>query len=57
MVFSDLPFFALRKLLLNLGFEEKELAPSSVVPVPSIAYRHATSDTFFLFRAYLFAGL
>ncbi|HKI31407.1 MAG TPA: hypothetical protein VKA46_06040 [Gemmataceae bacterium] len=52
MLFSDLPFSVLRKLLLDLGFEEKALPASSVVPVPSIAFRDAESDTFFLFRAY-----
>jgi hypothetical protein len=46
MLFSDLPFAALRKLLLDLGFVEK------VVPGSSIIFGHAASDTVFLFHPY-----
>lgn len=46
MSFSDLPFAALRDLLLDLGFEEK------VVPGSSIVFGHAASGAVFLFRPY-----
>jgi hypothetical protein len=52
MLFSDLPFSALRKLLLDLGFEERAVPASSVIPVPSLAFRATASRAFFLFRAY-----
>ncbi len=52
MLFSDLPFAALRKLLIDLGFVEKPLPVSSVVAVPSLVFRHPDSDAVFLFRAY-----
>lgn len=52
MSFSDLPFSDLRRLLLDLGFEERTIPPTSEVPVPGIAFRHAASDSFLAFRAY-----
>jgi hypothetical protein len=52
MLFSDLPFSALRKLLLELGFEEKTVPQSAENPVPGIAFHHAESDCFFVFRQY-----
>ncbi len=52
MLFSDLPFPALRKLLLDLGFEERAAPASSVIPVPSLAFRDAKSGAFFVFPAY-----
>ena len=48
---SDLPFAALRRILLDLGFEEKGL-PSS-----HLAYYHQASDTLVLLRAYQPADL
>jgi hypothetical protein len=52
MLFSDLPFAALRKLLLEHGFEEKTVPPSAENPVPGIAFYHAPSDCFLVFRQY-----
>lgn len=52
MIPSDLPFGALRQLLFDLGFEVKVLPASSVVGVPSVAFRHAATGTVFLFREY-----
>ncbi len=52
MLFSDLPFSALRKLLLDLGFEERPVPASPLVPVPGLAFRDAKSGSFFLFPAY-----
>jgi hypothetical protein len=49
---ARLPFSALRKLLLDLGFVEKRLPPTSEWPVPGIGFYHAPSDCFFVFRAY-----
>jgi len=46
MLFSNLPFATLRKLLLDLGFVEE------VVPGSSLVFGHATTDTVFLFRLY-----
>lgn len=43
---SALPFADLRRILLDLGFEEKTL-PSS-----HVAYHHKASDTLILLRAY-----
>jgi hypothetical protein len=52
MSFTDVPFAALRKLLLDLGFIEKTLPASEDNPVPAHAFYHADSDTIFLFRTY-----
>ena len=52
MLFSDLPFSALRKLLLELGFEEKTVPKTADSPVPGIAFNHVKSDCFFVFRQY-----
>jgi hypothetical protein len=46
MLFSDLPFETLRKLLLDLGFVEK------VGPNSSLVFGHVPSGTVFLFRHY-----
>jgi hypothetical protein len=48
---SDLSFAALRRILLDLGFDEKAL-PSS-----HLAYHHPASDTLILLRAYQPADL
>jgi hypothetical protein len=52
MPLRDLPFAALRSLLLELGFEEKAVPPSAENPVAGIAFYHAPSDSFFVFRQY-----
>lgn len=46
MLFRDLPFAKLRKLLLDLGFTEH------VVEGKHLAFDHRESDTFFVFRLY-----
>jgi predicted RNA binding protein YcfA (HicA-like mRNA interferase family) len=46
VVRSDVPFAALRQLLLNLGFVEQ------VVKGKHLAFYHRASDTIFLFRRY-----
>jgi hypothetical protein len=43
---SALPFAALRRILLDLGFEER------VLPSSHLAYYHEPSDTLILLRAY-----
>jgi hypothetical protein len=52
MLFRDLPFSALRDLLLELGFEEKTVPKSAENPVPGTAFYHPASDCFFVFRPY-----
>ena len=52
MLFSDVPFATMRKLLLDLGFVEKALPKSSDNPVPALAFGQADSDTLFVFRMY-----
>jgi hypothetical protein len=52
MLFSDVPFAALRKLLLDLGFVEKVVPGSSSVPVPALVFGHAESGAVFIFRQY-----
>ena len=43
---SNLPFLALRRLLLDLGFEEKEGS------APHIVFEHDASDTVLILRTY-----
>ena len=42
----------MRKLLRELGFEEKTVPQSADNPVPGIAFHHVESDCFFAFRPY-----
>jgi hypothetical protein len=49
---TDVPFSALRELLLELGFVEKAVPKTAESPVPGIAFYHAPSDCFFVFRHY-----
>jgi hypothetical protein len=46
MVFSDVPYATLRKLLLDLGFVEK------IVPGSHFIFGHAESNTIFGFQLY-----
>ena len=46
MIFSDLQFSALRKVLLDLGFAER------VIEGKYLAFYHRESDTIFPFRMY-----
>ena len=43
MVFSDVPFAAIRKLLLDLGFIEKTMPKANAADVPGIVFGHAES--------------
>jgi hypothetical protein len=52
MSFSDLPFAALRNLLLGLGFTEKAVPESPEVPVAGMAFHHAGSGCFLVLRQY-----
>jgi hypothetical protein len=52
MLFSDVPFATMRKLLLDLGFVEKAVSGVADNHVPTLVFGHADSDTIFLFRAY-----
>ncbi|HEX5273566.1 MAG TPA: hypothetical protein VFW33_23885 [Gemmataceae bacterium] len=52
MVFSDVPFAAIRKLLLGLGFIEKALPPDDTHDVPGIVFGHLPSRAVFEFPAY-----
>jgi hypothetical protein len=52
MVFSDVPFAAIRKLLLGLGFVEKAIPKAAATDVPGIVFGHAESRAVFMFPAY-----
>jgi hypothetical protein len=52
MLLRDVPFAALRDLLLELGFAEQTVPKSAETPVPGVAFHHAASDCFFVFRPY-----
>jgi hypothetical protein len=52
MLFSDVPFAALRKLLLDFGFTERAVPGSPSIPVPSLVFGHAESGAVFMFRTY-----
>jgi hypothetical protein len=52
MSFSDIPFAAIRRLLLDLGFVERAIPKASAMDVPGIAFGHAASGAVFLFPAY-----
>jgi hypothetical protein len=52
MSFSDIPFAAIRQLLLDLGFVERAMARTPVTHVPAIVFGHAGSGAVFLFRTY-----
>jgi hypothetical protein len=51
MVFSDVPFAAIRRLLLDLDFVEKAL-PKTTADPPAIVFGHAPSRAVFMFPAY-----
>ena len=48
----DVPFVALRKLLLDLGFVEKALPAANESDVPSLVFGHRESGCVFMFRMY-----
>jgi hypothetical protein len=52
MSFRDVPFAAIRKLLLELGFVEKTVEKTPVTHVPALIFGHAESGTVFTFRKY-----
>lgn len=52
MLFSDIPFAVIRKLLLDLGFVEKAIPTNPVTHVPGLVFGHQESGAVFMFRAY-----
>lgn len=52
MLFADVPFEAMRKLLLDLGFVEKAILSTPVTHVPAFVFGHKESGAVFMFRTY-----
>jgi hypothetical protein len=51
MLFSDVPFAAIRQLLLDLDFVEKAM-PKTATDPPAIVFGHTESRAVFMFPAY-----